>query len=710
MSSPSTPPQGELAHESRNESTSAQPADIEKQEEAPQETQENKGIIGTVTEAIWGPSKPKEPSASDEEASPETAVGSSENTNVNPSPAVKAKSNTDVPSTMEDAGETSIAPALQLMCDTNVSRDEMPREPTSASIAFSPTLPGREDSTRRQASAGAALENGVPSRPTTPAVGPRRSVTITEGRPSDARRGRRSDRGGADDGKVRRSQSAARRSASVVRRSLSIGGRSEGPVDPLREPRRSISKRPEEFDLRARDPHTGTHFKSKGIHREVAFAAPYSKSGVVLREPAKWKHWMIPGPLTLGHGQWWYLTVGQSFLAAVISGAANFGVACATYNHYDRSTEIKFWKWYPVPLAGDMGVTVIIQQIISMLITSALVHHDLTDGPIGPLRRPWPPLLHLPATPSPQGSWLGIKLPREVEAEGGKPLYMGKAEGKGKFSQYWWWFVRSMLTGSERNDLFARGISWRQRIERILWTAVQGFVLCVLTFWWFWPIAIAIVAPIYEHRNLSGTYIPAIIKLLYGAIMSMLTNPIMALLAMGAESSVRRAYPELPIWQPFGGDADYQAWLVEQHIPEEDVEIGPRGIARSSTQIQRERDRENNRRASTSRRQSRRRSQNSTTAAGSMDMSEVEGGTVLSAGDHAPASEDGDETPRTPGARNGRLSARLSGGHFISRAITEEPANLNTVSTRPEGSAEAATPTSGIAPAPALDRAAADAQ
>lgn len=388
-----------------------------------------------------------------------------------------------------------------------------------------------------------------------------------------------------------------RRSASRTRQSFSLPGRKSGEakqIDVLREPRRSIGKRPDEFDLRARDPHKGgAWYKPSGAAREVPFAAPYPRTGIVVKEPSRWSDWLIPGPLTFGHGQWWYLVLGQSILAAVISGAINFGVGVATYNHYQSDTPIYLWRWYPVPLAGDMGVTVIIQQIVSMLITSALVHHDLTHGPIGPLRRPWPPLLHLPSTPSPKGSWLGVTLKSEVQraekeaSHQGQTLYMGKAEGKSVLSGYFWWFVRSFLTGSERNDLFAKGISWRQRLERILWTAVQGFVLCLLTFWWFWPISIAIVAPIYGGRNLQGTFIPAIVKLLFGAIMSLLTNPIMALLAMGAESSVRRAYPEIALWQDFGGREDYASWLVEQRLTSDEVEIGPSGISRRSVQLRR---------------------------------------------------------------------------------------------------------------------------
>ncbi|PWN52213.1 hypothetical protein IE53DRAFT_312561, partial [Violaceomyces palustris] len=369
----------------------------------------------------------------------------------------------------------------------------------------------------------------------------------------ETRIGREKGRGGGGGG-------AARRSLSIMRRrSESVGG----PVDPMQEPRRSIGKRPHEFGLAEKDPHKASDQAWWKHHRRaVPFAAPYPRSGIVLDRPATLKDWKVPGPLTFGHGQWWYLIVAQGFVACVISGAINFGVATAMYR---SAPSINLWTFSRSTVAGDMGVTVIIQQIVSFIITSSLVHHDLAAGPIGPLRRPWPPLMHLPSTPEPGGHALGFKMPVEVK-ESGVACPMGRSEGKSKRNAWFWWIVRSVMMGSERNDILASGISWRQRLERLVWTAAQGFMLCCLTFWWYWPISIAIVSPIYEHRELAGTWVPMIIKLIYGGLLSLLTNPIMALMAMGAESSVRRCYPELPIWHPYGGQADFALWKLEQGI------------------------------------------------------------------------------------------------------------------------------------------------
>jgi hypothetical protein len=158
-----------------------------------------------------------------------------------------------------------------------------------------------------------------------------------------------------------------------------------------------------------------------------------------------------------------------------------------------------------------MGVTVVIQQIISMLITSALCHGDINGGPVAPLQAPWPPLLHLPSSPSPHGHLFG---PLRASSPDGKPLAlpMGRAAHSSAKGRWFFWALRAACTGSERDNWTAKGIGARARVQRILWTAVHGGALCVLSFWWYWPIAIAITAPLYGGRDLGRSWIPCVIK------------------------------------------------------------------------------------------------------------------------------------------------------------------------------------------------------
>ncbi|PWZ03177.1 hypothetical protein BCV70DRAFT_145223, partial [Testicularia cyperi] len=338
-----------------------------------------------------------------------------------------------------------------------------------------------------------------------------------------------------------------------------------GPNEPLAEPRRSIVKRPDERNLGERDPYsikriaegTSEPIRSGAIVRAVPFAAPYARSGVVLDQPPSLRDWIPAGPFRFPTYQWLYVFVGHSLIAAVISGSINFGVAVARFR---TAPTVDLWHLNRNTVLGGLGVTVLIQQVVTFLITSSLAHGDIAKGPIGPLRRPWPPLLHLPSTPSPQGHWLGTKLKSQVEQDG-IPCRMGPKipeRGASAFKSWMWWFVRAVLTGSERNDVFGAGLSWRQRVERVLWTAVQGFFLGCLSFPLFWGVSVAIMAPIYGNRDFAnnGTWIPIIATLLFGALLGMLTNPFFALMALGAESNVRRCYPELDMWKPFGGDHD----------------------------------------------------------------------------------------------------------------------------------------------------------
>ncbi len=217
---------------------------------------------------------------------------------------------------------------------------------------------------------------------------------------------------------------------------------------------------------------------------------------------------------------------------------------------YRSQSDITYWILARNTVAGDMGVTVLIQCIITFIITSALVHSELSTGPVAPLSRPWPPLLHLPSTPAPHGfGFFGMRLPRDVPE--GESLRMGPTitSRSSAFKRYFLWIIRMAYTGSERNDLLAPGLAFTQRLERLVCSALQGLLLGVITFPWFWGIAMAITAPLYSARNLGGTWIPEIIKLIYGGLLALFTNPVIALMAMGAESSVKRAYPELDIWE-----------------------------------------------------------------------------------------------------------------------------------------------------------------
>lgn len=301
-------------------------------------------------------------------------------------------------------------------------------------------------------------------------------------------------------------------------------------------PRRGAPKRPEEYAL-------------KGA--TLAFGAPLPDGGCINpAKPSWWQMWRIPGPLSLHTRQGWYFIIFHIIGAIIISAAANFGVACAMYRKHSIDN-ITMWKLKDNTIAGDMAVTILIQTTATYVITSTMVHRDIYTGLIAPLRRPWPYLLHLPSTPSPNGTkFLGTRLPSQVPAGEKLPMGPSVTSETGPFKAFCLWFLRFLFCGTERNDILAPAISFKQRCQRFLWTVVQGLGLSALVVWApFWGISLCIVAPIWTGHQMAGTWVGPAIKCTYGGILALVTNPFICLIAMGAEYNVKRAYPELQLWQ-----------------------------------------------------------------------------------------------------------------------------------------------------------------
>lgn len=224
-------------------------------------------------------------------------------------------------------------------------------------------------------------------------------------------------------------------------------------------------------------------------------------------------------PPTTGR-QKFYIIVLQMLGAALLDGAFNFGIGCAMYLN---ATSVRVWILTENTVAGDMAITIFIQGILTFCIASGMVHVDLRKNKVEAFPFPWP-----------DTAW-------------------GSAAKKDPAATRWtivrWWrkfnndqgFSRGLhfFSGSDVNDIFNRKLTWRQFFKRLSWSIWKGSVLSVIYFFILWPISMAIVAPIWEHKNLAGTFVAPIIKGVYGAVYGLIQNPVCAMIAMGSEDSVR---------------------------------------------------------------------------------------------------------------------------------------------------------------------------
>jgi len=94
--------------------------------------------------------------------------------------------------------------------------------------------------------------------------------------------------------------------------------------------------------------------------------------------------------------------------------------------------------------------------------------------------------------------------------------------------------------GSDMNDVFNFSVGSQQLLHRWLRTIMEGALLSALFFLLLWPISIAIVAPIWDGKNMAGGWAPEAIKGVYGAVLGLLMNPVCAMIGLGAEDAVGR--------------------------------------------------------------------------------------------------------------------------------------------------------------------------
>ncbi|GAA6010670.1 hypothetical protein JCM10207_007796 [Rhodosporidiobolus poonsookiae] len=244
--------------------------------------------------------------------------------------------------------------------------------------------------------------------------------------------------------------------------------------------------------------------------------------------PISWRNPLgLPAPLSWK--QILYVVGPQMLGAAIIDGAANFGVACAMYRTIDPGDTIEMWPIAHNTIAGDCAVTTFIQGILTFVIASGMVHVDMRHGGIDAFPYPWPDTRFAvvtgkdpdEATSTRQRLW--------------RTFHSRHGLGRGLH----------FFSGSHVNDVFDLSLSWRELGVRLFWSAWKGSVLSALYFLVFWPITIAIIAPIWGGRNMAHTWVPQIIKLLYGALLGLFMNPLCALIALGSEDSVREHRQEV---------------------------------------------------------------------------------------------------------------------------------------------------------------------
>ncbi|KAH8904471.1 hypothetical protein BR93DRAFT_149187 [Coniochaeta sp. PMI_546] len=197
-------------------------------------------------------------------------------------------------------------------------------------------------------------------------------------------------------------------------------------------------------------------------------------------------HFKTPTKSLSGH-QIFYIFVLDGIGAAILSGGINFAIAYAMYTTQDTAAHpIRLFQ-LPNTLAGDAGVTIIVQSLITWLIECGLVNRDLRTGGVSPIG-------FLPR-PTRRRPYLRRLFLLDEFAAGASPT-------RGN----WLLFLV-------------------EQVARAMLTAVVGFVL-------LWPVGVGVLTAFGKKEGgdwvYEKTWTPQIFKLVLGAVWALLQTPVYA--------------------------------------------------------------------------------------------------------------------------------------------------------------------------------------
>ncbi|KIJ46011.1 hypothetical protein M422DRAFT_29433 [Sphaerobolus stellatus SS14] len=195
--------------------------------------------------------------------------------------------------------------------------------------------------------------------------------------------------------------------------------------------------------------------------------------------------------------------------AAVLDAAVNFIFACLMYR--TTSKEIRIWSLPKNTIAGDLGVTVVIQSMLTTLIVGAMVRRDIRAKRIEPFAFPWP----------------ATNMQDKRSSDN--------------------WFMKALGFLSPSETKYHRNV-FCSMLHSLSMTLLRGFLISVPYFLILWPLTIALIAPPYGGINLHGTWIPEIIKAIFGGVLGLIQTPLIAALILGAPSSIKHRRPANLKW------------------------------------------------------------------------------------------------------------------------------------------------------------------
>jgi hypothetical protein len=201
----------------------------------------------------------------------------------------------------------------------------------------------------------------------------------------------------------------------------------------------------------------------------------------------KWGKCQEPDVWTWRHSL--YFTLAGVIGPTIICFGVNFGVAVAVFKDADQAT---MWT-FPLPVSGDLGMIILVQQLINYNVVGSLSTFDVLNGLC-------PPLL---------------------------PGYLLGIENMEKMLPFLKWLFLPPELLLPPIDLPDKSVK-----DRLFDTQKRALVWAIITFILVWPLFCGVTSSIWGNGKYSDWALPQFLSAVMGGIVALATIPLWTLLSL----------------------------------------------------------------------------------------------------------------------------------------------------------------------------------
>ena len=220
-----------------------------------------------------------------------------------------------------------------------------------------------------------------------------------------------------------------------------------------------------------------------------------------------------------------YTFIFHGISSAIITGGIEFAVAYGMYSHPKNNDVVKMWG-FPYTLAGDLVVTIFVQNIVTWFIEEIIVGGDWFQN--NSCHCPFGKNISM----GPLAIWLEIKRCTILPVD--QIDYELIRHYRNPISLFWL-HIKLLLFRNPNNEKGKTLIfKFKNLCVWIINKLIRAILLSVIIFIIVWPVTLGIITTLAKyhihHDYIYNNYpFPQVLKLVFGAVVAFICTPVMVI-------------------------------------------------------------------------------------------------------------------------------------------------------------------------------------